>query len=67
MAKGDRWWEDEEEDSPKETVEEMLDNAELNRLRREEELAQAKHDAEIAELERREVEARGKQSKVTES
>ena len=44
MAKGDRWWEDEEEDSPKEKVEEMLDKAELNRLRREEELAQAKHE-----------------------
>tara|TARA_Y100000768_G_scaffold97368_1_gene70975 strand:- start:6557 stop:7642 length:1086 start_codon:yes stop_codon:yes gene_type:complete len=67
MAKGDRWWEDEEEDSPKEKVEEMLDKAEVNRLRREEELAQAKHDAEIAELERRELEAKGRQSEVTES
>ncbi len=66
MAKGDRWWED-EEDSPKEKVEEMLDKTELNKLRREEELAQAKHDAEIAELERRELEAKGEQRKVAES
>jgi hypothetical protein len=60
MAKdsSDRWW-DKEDPDPKEEVEEMINESEVKRLRREEELAQAEHGAKLAELERREAVAKG--------
>ena len=50
MAGKDRWWDEEESEDSKEVVEEMLNEAEINRLRREAELAQAKHEVELAKL-----------------
>ena len=57
MAGNDRWWDEEETEDPKEVVEEMLNEAEINRLRREAELAQAKHEVEIAKLKEQAPEA----------
>ena len=57
MAKEERWW-DEEKDT-KEKVEELLDDAEIKRLEREEELAQAEHEAKLAALREKESQASG--------
>ena len=44
MAKDSRWWKrDEDSDSSKEDVEDMLNEAEAKRIQREEELAEAEH------------------------
>ena len=52
MANDDRWWDDDEDDSnSKEKVEELANEAEANRIKREEELAKAEHELRIAELE----------------
>jgi len=57
MAGKDRWWDHEEDEAPatdaedsKKSVEEMLDEAEEERIRREKELAEAEHEYELAEL-----------------
>ena len=55
MSSGDQWWK--EDLDSEERIQEMLDKSEENRIRREEELEQAKHDVKIAELEKREREA----------
>ena len=46
----ERWWDDKEEKSAKESVEDLLNEAEIKRLQREEELAEAEHRAKIAIL-----------------
>ena len=51
MAEDKRWWKkDEDSDSSKEDVEDMLNEAEAKRLQREEELAEAKHREKMAEF-----------------
>jgi len=56
MASKDRWW-DHDEDGPsagagdsKKSVEEMIDEAAKERLRRQEELAEAEHDYKVAQF-----------------
>ena len=44
----ERWWDDKEEKSAKESVEDLLNEAEIKRLQREEELAEAEQRAKIA-------------------
>ena len=47
----DKWWGGtEEKESSKETIEEMMDHTEMMRIKREEEIAQAQHDAELSRL-----------------
>ena len=47
----DKWWgKTEEKKSSKETIEEMIDHTEMMRIKREEEIAEAKHDAELSRL-----------------
>ena len=50
----ERWWDEEEEsESPtsKELVEDALNNAEAERIEREQEIAEAKHQLELARME----------------
>ena len=50
----ERWWDEEDESPPpnsKELVEEALNNAEAERIEREEEIAEAKHQLELARME----------------
>jgi len=48
LTEDDRWWKDDEDaGTSKEDVEKMLNEAEAKRLKREEELAQAEHEAKI--------------------
>ena len=45
----DKWWGGAgEKESSKETIEEMIDHTEMMRIRREEEIAQAQHEAELS-------------------
>ena len=58
MASKDRWWDHDEgdsenEDDSKKSVEELIDESEKERIRREEELAKAEHDYKIAQLKRK--------------
>ena len=47
----DKWWgKTEEKKSSKETIEEMIDHTEMMRIKREEEMAKAQHDAELSRL-----------------
>ena len=47
----DKWWgKTEEKKSSKETIEEMMDNTEMMRIKREEEMAEAQHEAELSRL-----------------
>ena len=47
----DKWWGGaEEKESSKETIEEMMDHTEMMRVKREEEIAQAQHEAELSRL-----------------
>ena len=47
----DKWWgKEEEKESSKETIEEMMNHTEMMRIKREEEMAQAQHDAELSRL-----------------
>ena len=47
----DKWWgKEEEKKSSKETIEEMMNHTEMMRIKREEEMAQAQHDAELSRL-----------------
>ena len=39
----ERWWDDEEEKTTKETVEDLMNEAEIKRIQREEELKEAEH------------------------
>ena len=57
----DQWWKDdsEEEVGAKEKVEDLLNDAEIKRLEREEELAQAEHEAKLAALREKESQASG--------
>ena len=50
----ERWWDEEEESEPptsKELVEDALNNAEAERIEREQEIAEAKHQLELARME----------------
>ena len=47
----DKWWgKEEKKESSKETIEEMMDHTEMMRIKREEEMAQAQHEAELSRL-----------------
>ena len=48
----DKWWNsaDEEEKSPKEEINDLLDEAEKKRLQREEEIAEAEHKLKMSQL-----------------
>ena len=47
----DKWWgKTEEKKSSKETIEEMIDHTEMMRIKREEEIAEAQHEAELSSL-----------------
>ena len=51
MAEDKRWWKrDEDSDTSKEDVEDLLNEAEAKRLQREEELAEAEHRAKMAKF-----------------
>ena len=51
MAEDDQWWKkDEDSDTSKEDVEDMLNEAEAKRLQREEELAEAEHREKMAKF-----------------
>ena len=51
MAEDKRWWKrDKDSDTSKEDVEDLLNEAEVKRLRREEELAEAEHRAKMAKF-----------------
>ncbi|MDE0912736.1 MAG: hypothetical protein OR993_02265, partial [Candidatus Poseidoniales archaeon] len=51
MADDGRWWKkDEDTDTSKKDVEEMLNEAETKRIQREEELAEAEHREKMAEF-----------------
>ncbi|MEC7706692.1 MAG: hypothetical protein VX723_01895, partial [Candidatus Thermoplasmatota archaeon] len=51
MAKDSRWWKrDEDSDTSKEDVEDMLNEAEAKRIRREEELAEAEHREKMSKF-----------------
>ena len=60
MANKDRWWDKEETPSEsagstdsKQDVEDLLNEAEENRIKREEELAKAEHDYKVAQFEKK--------------
>ena len=47
----DKWWgKEEKKESSKETIEEMMNHTEMMRIKREEEMAQAQHEAELSSL-----------------
>ena len=47
----DKWWgKPEEKESSKETIEEMINHTEMMKIKREEEMAQAQHEAELRKL-----------------
>ncbi len=46
----ERWWDDEEEKTTKETVEDLMNEAEIKRIQREEELKEAEHHAKMAKI-----------------
>ena len=47
----DKWWgKPEERESSKETIEEMINHTEMMKIKREEEMAQAQHEAELRKL-----------------
>ena len=47
----DKWWgKPEEKESSKETIEEMMNHTEMMKIKREEEMAQAQHEAELRKL-----------------
>lgn len=46
----ERWWDDEEEKITKETVEDLMNDAEIRRIQREEELKEVEHRAKIAKI-----------------
>ena len=46
----ERWWDDEEEKTTKETVEDLMNEAEIKRIQREEELKEAEHRAKMAKI-----------------
>jgi hypothetical protein len=47
----DKWWgKEEKKESSKETIEEMMNHTEMMRIKREEEMAQAQHEAELSRL-----------------
>ena len=51
MAEDKRWWKrDEDSDTSKEDIEDLLNEAEAKRLQREEELAEAEHRAKMAKF-----------------
>ena len=46
----ERWWDDEEEKTTKQTVEDLMNEAEIKRIQREEELKEAEHRKKMAKL-----------------
>ena len=47
----EKWWgKEEKKESSKETIEEMMDHTEMMRIKREEEMAEAQHEAELSRL-----------------
>ncbi len=47
----DKWWgKPEEKESSKETIEEMMNHTEMMKIKREEEMAQAQHEAELRKM-----------------
>ena len=46
----ERWWDDEEEKTTKQTVEDLMNEAEIKRIQREEELKEAEHRAKMAKI-----------------
>ena len=54
MAEDERWWvhdDEKEEESSKETVEDAMNKAEAEKIQREEEMAEARHELELARIE----------------
>lgn len=52
MASKDQWWQDDEDEESK-SVEEMIEESEKERIRREREMAEAKHELDMANLKQR--------------
>ena len=54
MAEDDQWWKkDEDSDTSKEDVEDLLNEAEAKRIQREEELAEAEHEFRVSQLKKK--------------